>query len=56
MPIVSDSCTSDSVVWKSLTIVGSDGRYISVNNGPNADRMPRKSIKNAKYGFENFGV
>lgn len=49
MLVARPSCTSDGVVLKIAAIDGSVGRYMSVTNGPNAESIPRKTIRKTKY-------
>jgi hypothetical protein len=47
--VVKPICTIDVVELKTLANDGNVGRYISVTNGPKADKIPRNIIRNTKY-------
>src|SRR5271170_7926486 len=52
MPIrqaVRESCTSDAVACRSRLILGSAGRYMSMQSGPKIDRPPTR-IRNRAVG------
>lgn len=45
MLVASPICTNDGVVWKMSAIEGRVGRYMSVTKGPNADSIPKKTMR-----------
>jgi hypothetical protein len=56
MLAVKPICTIEAVVWNTLAIEGSAGRYITVTNGPKAESIPRNTMRNTKYLRLNFVV